>query len=389
MNNEVMQKLCRAGRTAVGTGLAAGIAWLLLSQSGAVAMGIREGLATCGTVVIPSLFPFLIFSGLLGSTELGEWLAAPLRPLCRCLFHLPPETGGAVLMGAIGGYPAGARAIASLLEAGRISHTTARRMLCFCVNAGPAFVISTIGVALYGSFSVGAGLLAAHLGASVLVGAFTAGAREEAHSPPLRRYGPLSTALVDSVSGAARSMLTICAFVAAFSGLRALLLESGALPRLCTGLQRLWPVPEGTAFYTALIRGLLEVTDGCMAAASLPRETAFVLTAFLLSFGGVSVLFQAASAFGRLPMGFGLFFFSRLANGCVAACLAYGIYRCGLLGEEAGAALVHPVMGGGAAGIVGGLALIGMCSIVLLTVVIGGISTKNEVAYGKKADEMI
>ena len=38
---------------------------------------------------------------------------------------------------------------------------------------------------------------------------------------------------------------------------------------------------------------------------------------------------------------------------------------------------------------VGGLALIGMCSIVLLTVVIGGISTKNEVAYGKKADEMI
>ena len=215
MNNEVMQKLCRAGRTAVGTGLAAGIAWLLLSRSGAVAVGIREGLATCGTVVIPSLFPFLIFSGLLGSTELGEWLAAPLRPLCRCLFHLPPETGGAVLMGAIGGYPAGARAIASLLEAGRISHTTARRMLCFCVNAGPAFVISTIGVALYGSFSVGAGLLAAHLGASALVGAFTAGAREEAHSPPLRRYGPLSTALVDSVSGAARSMLTICAFVAA------------------------------------------------------------------------------------------------------------------------------------------------------------------------------
>ena len=88
-------------------------------------------------------------------------------------------------------------------------------------------------------------------------------------------------------------------------------------------------------------------------------------------------------------MGFGLFFFSRLANGCVAACLAYGIYRCGLLGEEAGAALVRPVMGGGAAGVVGGLALIGMCSIVLLTVVIGGISTKNEVAYGKKADEMI
>ena len=389
MKSETIQKLYRTGTAAAGAMLAAGTAWLLLSRSGAVAAGIREGLATCGTVVIPSLFPFLIFSGLLGSTELGEWLAVPLRPLCRWLFRLPAETGGAVLMGAIGGYPAGARAVAGLLEAGRIFPSTARRMLCFCVNAGPAFVISTVGVALYGSFSIGAGLLTAHLGASVLVGTFTAGAREEAHCPPPRRYGPLSASLVESVSGAARSMLTICAFVITFSGLRTLLLESGTLPWLCTGLQRLWPVPEGTAFYTALVRGLLEVTDGCLAAASLPRETAFVLTAFLLSFGGLSVLFQAASAFKRLPMGFGFFFFSRLANGCTAACLAYGIYRCGLLGVEAGAALAQPVMGGGAAGIVGGLAVIGMCSIVLLTVVIGGISTKTEVGYGKKADEMI
>ena len=87
----------------------------LLTHSAQTAGGIRDGLASCATLVIPSLLPFLIFSGMLSTTRLGEWVSRPLEPVCRWVFHLPPEAGSALLMSMIGGYPVGARTIAQLL----------------------------------------------------------------------------------------------------------------------------------------------------------------------------------------------------------------------------------------------------------------------------------
>ena len=362
---------------------------VLLTHSAQTAQGIRDGLASCASLVIPSLLPFLIFSGMLSTTSLGSLVARPLAPVCRWVFHLPPEAAGALLMSMTGGYPVGARTIAQLLEQGRIQPRTARRMLCFCINAGPAFVISTVGAALYSSTRAGLFLLAAHLGASVLVGFFTCTGRETFSPAPAAESLPWSTAFVRSVTAAAQSLVGICAFVVTFSGVRSLLWETGLLPALVTWLERLCPAPGGSAFYSALLRGLLEVTDGCVAASSLGGEQAFVLTAFLLSFGGISVLCQAAAAFPRLPMSFGLLLFSRLANGCIAAALASLFYRRFLADLLAGAPLARPVAADGVSGVIGGLCLIGLASIILLSVAINGISTKNTIRTGKTTGEMV
>ena len=192
-----------------------------------------------------------------------------------------------------------------------------------------------------------------------------------------------------ALSGEAQSLLGICAFVVTFSGLRSLFWESGLLPRLATVLEQLHPTAAGSAFYTALLRGLLEVTDGCIAASSLGGESAFVLTAFLLSFGGISAICQAAAAFRQLPMSFGLLLFSRLANGCIAAALADLLYRYWLADVLVGAQVVQPVAQATATGIIGGLSLIGMGSILLLTLAMNGNSTKNRFHTGKTAGEMI
>ena len=375
---------------AAGAGLARLAAVTLLTESQTVADGIRSGLEVCATVVIPSLFPFMVLAGLLSLTELGDLLARPLGPVCRYLFHLPSEAGSALLMSFIGGYPVGAKTIAALLAQGRIDERTARKMLCFCINAGPAFVIGTVGTALYSSVRVGAFLLAAHLLASVLVGFFLSTGMEEAQLDPARSLRlPLGTALVRSVTGAAQSMLNICAFVVTFSAVGALLVHTGVLPRVCTFLVRRLPFRFGTAFYSALLGGMLEVTGGCISAAALGGETSFVLTAFLLSFGGLSVLFQAASAFERLPMSFGLLLFSRLANACAAACIACLLYRRFLADLPTALGYSQPVIYATPGSLLTALCLIGMCSIVLLSAVINGISTKNSGNYGKSANKMV
>ena len=86
---------------------AAGLAVGLLVQAQTAADAVREGIDLCLRAVIPSLFPFFAVSSLLVSLGAadgaGRVLARPFRRLFRC--------GGAgcaaLLLGLIGGYPAG------------------------------------------------------------------------------------------------------------------------------------------------------------------------------------------------------------------------------------------------------------------------------------------
>lgn len=73
-------------------------------------------------------------------------------------------------MSFVGGYPVGAKTIASLVREKKLSQETAARMLCFSVNAGPSFLIGTVGVALLGSPRLGWILLFAQIASAFLIG---------------------------------------------------------------------------------------------------------------------------------------------------------------------------------------------------------------------------
>ena len=57
----------------------AGAAWALLFYSPLAGEGIRQGLTVCASVMIPSLFPFLILSDFVARTRLGRMLEGPLE----------------------------------------------------------------------------------------------------------------------------------------------------------------------------------------------------------------------------------------------------------------------------------------------------------------------
>lgn len=345
-------------------------AYLLLMNAAPIGDGIRSGLSICANVVIPSLFPFMALSGFLALSPVSDVLAKPLSPVTRYLFRLPAETGSVLLLSFIGGYPIGARGISALLEQGRIDEATARRMLCFCINAGPSFVISAIGVSLYRSIKLGAALLLANLLASTLVAVVvSAGVPIPPKSIPQHKSCTASAALVQGVASSANGLIMVCAFVVLFSGLGMYMSTSGLLAELSTICTRSFPLlRQGSTFYNALLLGLLEVTNGCVAAASLGGETAFVLTAFLISFGGISVLFQAAACFQKLPIPLHTLIMGRIANGLLAAAIAHPIYQH-LKGElSVMANMEQPIMVATPQSMAAALCIIGMCSILALSV---------------------
>lgn len=78
----------------------------------------REGITLCLDVLIPSLFPFFVLSSLLIETGVAGFCARPLSRWMYPLFGVGGAGAAALVLGLIGGYPAGARTIAQLVERG-------------------------------------------------------------------------------------------------------------------------------------------------------------------------------------------------------------------------------------------------------------------------------
>ena len=149
-------------RISMGTALMLTVtaAALLFLNPESAANGMRSGLNLCATVVIPSLFPFLVVSAFLIRSGLSARIGRLLGPVTRLLFGLPGCTAAPVLMGMLGGYPVGVKAAAELYEQGQLTHAQSSRMICFCVNAGPAFTIGAVGAGMLGSVQAGVVLYA-------------------------------------------------------------------------------------------------------------------------------------------------------------------------------------------------------------------------------------
>lgn len=135
---------------------------VLLLCSADTARAVREGLALCAGSVIPALFPFLAVSGLLTALDAG---AAPGRGrmLLARVLGCGPAGAGAFLLGLVGSYPVGARTVAQLYREKRISRPEACRLLLFCNNCGPAFILGVAGLGCFGSLRAGGLLWAVHM----------------------------------------------------------------------------------------------------------------------------------------------------------------------------------------------------------------------------------
>lgn len=270
----------------------------LLTYPQAVDGGINRGLSICYTVIIPSLFPFLVLTGFVTRSGIIRIIGKRMEKITRFLFGLPGECSGAILIGLVGGYPAGGAAVAELMRQNSISRRDAKRLLMFCVNAGPAFIISTVGAGLLNNTQIGIVLFAAHIVASLLIGIvgrfFRTSSVVESSYKPMESV-PVSSALAESVNTACRSMLYMCGFVVLFTALQALADVSGLSQGIGNGLSVVFNLFGVSARDADCILPIItEVTGGCVAASTASQSRIWLL-GMALGWGGLSVHCQLAS----------------------------------------------------------------------------------------------
>ena len=310
-----------------------------------VSAAVTDGLRLSASVLIPSLFPFFICVELMSALGASGLLARSLAPAMRRIFHVSGAGSAAIFCGALGGYPSGAQAAASLYRGGTLSREEAEYLLLFCNNAGPAFLFGAVGTVL----GLGAGgcllLWLIQLAAALAVGLLhRPSALPDAEVSEAEPRTDLSGALSGAIAAAGRSVLRITMTVAAFSVPARLLTMAAA--RL---------LPEALC---AVLCGLLELSGGIAALAglSLPLRWKLTLASFLLGFGGLCVRMQTKAVLAPAGLdGHGMRS-AKLVQGLLAALLTF--WAAPLLPQSV-AAMGRALPGAGAAGLLccGGICL--------------------------------
>ncbi len=297
--------------------------FVLLFAAGEVHEGCREALRLCGELLIPSLFPFFVLAGLLGRLGLPYYLEKLGGRGLGKLWGVSGAGVSAFFVGLCGGYPLGAAYVLQLQEQGSVSRREAERLLAFCNNSGPAFLVSAVGLGAFGSARLGLLLYGVHVLAAFLCGLFFR-SRSAAPSAPLPPPSMgFSAAFAQSVRQGVQSVLNLCGFVVVFTALAGLLEDWGLFHALASRL----PGP-GEAWWRALFIGFLELGSGAGALRGLgPTPENLALAAFLLGWGGVSVQFQAMALLADSEIKGTLLPAGRLVCAALGAALMY-LFAC-------------------------------------------------------------
>lgn len=120
--------------------------------------------------VLPSLFPFILFTEIILNTEIINTVCRHLGKSISTLFRIPCNAYIAVITGFLCGFPMGATAINNLYKQGKISKKIANYLLKFTNNCNPAFIISTIGIGLFNNVKIGFLILISHYLSSIIIG---------------------------------------------------------------------------------------------------------------------------------------------------------------------------------------------------------------------------
>lgn len=296
----------------------------MLCHSDAAMEGARAGLSLCANMIVPSLFPFFVLSFLLNRLGLPAYLGRAVEPVTKTLFGVSGAGASAFVIGVTGGYPLGASCIADLRQRGDITVEDGNRLLTFCNNSGPAFIIGAAGVGIFHSGAVGLGLYAVHVLSALITGLFLSGRRCTDRTSPnvCIESVSLSRALPEAIRSAVRQILTVCGFVVTFSTLTALLDDLGVFSAIYGRMAAFtgYELRLTRAFLTGVLE--LGCGVGTLAGASVTPGN-LAVCAFLIGFGGISVAMQTAAVLDGTKIKISRHLAGRLLNGSISAFLIY------------------------------------------------------------------
>lgn len=303
----------------------------------------KDGINLWAQGVVPSLLPFFIACELLSYTNIIDFLGQKLKRIMRPIFNVPGEGAFPLVMGVISGYPVGAKIVTNFRKEKICTKEESERLLTFTNNSGPLFIIGTVGILLFGNTTIGLLLFITHLLSSITVGVIFRfwkssknsyakdlnSIQKEKKSPP--KLSSLGSILQASIMSSIKTIVMIGGFVVLFSVIISILNNTGIIKVLSatiTPILSLLHIPS--SFASGIISGIFELTNGVSIVSHVHIKAIslnIIICAFLLGFGGVSVLLQVLSIVSTSDISIKPYIIGKLTQGCIAALYTYIIIQ--------------------------------------------------------------
>ena len=325
---------------ALTAGIISFIAFMLIRYPDSAARGVTDGIELCFSTLIPALFPFMFLSGFLLECGMLSRTDRAFSFIGKRFFGLPGYCVPVVFFSMIAGLPVGARLTEDLYGKGMITKAQGQRMLFFCMNPGPAFVISGVGHKMLGSQELGIIIYVSLIMSSLLLGILSVPVWSDEEIIEKEGTEELTTdiasSVVRAVSQSSRSVFSICAWVVLFSCL--------------TELIKVLGFSENTQNF---LFAVTEVTNGCRQCAGIYPAP---IIAGIIGFGGLCAHMQVSAPIMTLKLEYKYFISARILNAGLAVLISVFLLELfpisvetsafGTIPEETGLAMSYPICAG-------------------------------------------
>ena len=280
--------------------------------------------------VIPSLLPFFIATELLNHTNIPKLIGNLFNKIMRPIFNVPGIGAYALFMGIVSGYPVGAKIVTNFRNENLCTKEEAERLITFTNNSGPLFILGTVGISLFYDTSIGLLLLFTHILACISVGIifrfWKTKEKEKRNTDALETnvtFSSLGEILSKSILSGINSVILIGGFIVFFGIVLSILQKTQIITLLkiiflpCFKLFNI-----STEFIVPILTGILELTNGVTAISGIASKNLsinVVSCAFLLGFGGFSIMLQVLSIISKSDISIKPYIFGKLLHGMFAA----------------------------------------------------------------------
>ena len=245
----------------------------MLCFSKEMKLGVLEGIRLSSEILIPTLFPFFILSDY-WSKNFYISDSSPFSRIFVRLFQIPPCGLLAFITGIICGFPLGVKVARDLYDRDEIDQGQLTNLCGFANNPSMAFVISGVGLGIFGSVRIGILLFL-----SCLLSAIACGVLFRQEKTKVTKHANISRQkfnLVESIKNAGLTSITVSSYVIFFSAIIYVVKNSPLLApylELCSAVE-------------------------IISKSSFNTNQKLALIAFSLGFSGLSVHMQSFSFMG-------------------------------------------------------------------------------------------
>ena len=259
--------------------------FFFLYKSKTVSLCITECIKLFTYRLVPALFPFLFITEFFINTNRIQNLSYGFTKIISRFCSVSSQCVPCVVIGFLLGYPNSAKYILNLYSNKQIDNITATKLTAFTSNANMAFIISAVGISMFGSVKIGIILCISHyLSAIVICLLFKPTTnkciiqQKNIISNSFNKiYSPFE-AVTKSILGSMQTLAIIFGYTVIFS----------LIPSIIFNILKCNEITK------AVTLSIFEISNGLNAISilNLPIYYLLPLASFMLSFSSFMIIFQ-------------------------------------------------------------------------------------------------